>query len=154
DAHAAGDHDPRVDAAQVELAARGRVHEPQRVASEALRELGAAGVRFGRDLDDRGAERKPRAGRQVLTAEVEIDVELVAGESPTVTTGDQVGGPGVHQGELPVRLGAPVARAATPAHAPVVTDQAFDEVELRSVDHFARSGVGAADDELDSAFVA
>src|SRR5687768_7474069 len=49
----AGSDDPGVEAPEAELATERRVHEPHRVTTEALHELGAPGVGLGRDLDDR-----------------------------------------------------------------------------------------------------
>jgi hypothetical protein len=49
-------------------------------------------VRFLGDLDDdRRPEAHPRARRQVVLGDVEVDVELVAGERPTgtVVAGDE-----------------------------------------------------------------
>src|SRR4029077_18260173 len=70
----AGNHDLGVDAAQVELAADGRVHELQGGACEAGRELLAAAVGLGGHLDDSRAQLEPGAGWQVLAAEVEVEV--------------------------------------------------------------------------------
>ena len=100
---APGRHDAGVDPAQPQLAAGRLVHELERLAAEAGAELRAARVRLLRDLDDGLADREPRPGREVVDAEVEIDVELVAGERPALAApGDEVGGAGVHQRQLGV----------------------------------------------------
>ncbi len=82
---AARRHDAGVDAAQPELAARGLVHELERLGAEAGAELRAPGVRFWRHLDDGVADRELRSGWKVVDAEVEVDVELVAGERPAIS---------------------------------------------------------------------
>src|SRR5712691_5439864 len=73
------DDDPGVHAAQPQLAADPGVDEPPRVAAESGGELGAAQVWLVSNLDDRRAQGKPGAGRQVSRAEVEIGVELITG---------------------------------------------------------------------------
>ena len=55
------------------------------------------GVRLVGDLDDRRPERQARARREVGLAQVEVEVELVAGQRPAVTVGragQQGGSPG------------------------------------------------------------
>ena len=99
-AHADGSalRDPGVHAPQTQPAALGAVHEPQRVRSESSRELGAAGVGLLRHLDLGVADDEPRAGRQVFDADVEVRVDLIAGERPSRdVTGDRIRRPGVHQ---------------------------------------------------------
>ena len=78
----AGDDHLGVDAAEVQALAGVGVDEAHGVEAEALGELGAAAVRDGGDLDDGLADAQPGAGRQLVGAEVEVDVELVAGERP------------------------------------------------------------------------
>ena len=71
-----------VDAAEVERSAFGGVHPAGGVVAEAGGELGAAGVRARGDLEEGVADRERVPGREVREAEVEVDVELVAGERP------------------------------------------------------------------------
>src|SRR5689334_25160588 len=78
----AGSHDPRVEAAQPQLAAAVGVDEVERLLAEASEELLAPGVRLGGHLDDGvGADAQPRAGGQVGVRQVEVDVQLVARKS-------------------------------------------------------------------------
>jgi len=62
-------------------------------------------MRLVGDLDDRRAQGKPGAGRRVSRAKVQIDVELIAGQhAPVKVPGDEQGRPGIHQGQLLVRV--------------------------------------------------
>src|SRR5207237_7817127 len=99
------------------------VDELQRFLAEAGGELGAAGVRRLRDLDDGRADLQAGARWEVRVAQVEVDEELVACERPPLRApGDESGSPGVHQRQLPVRLGA-LAGALAPSNGPRVADQ-------------------------------
>src|SRR5438105_3645911 len=113
DANVARHNDLGVGAAQPQLAADRRVDEPQGVVPESRRELLAAEVRLGGDLDDRGAQLDTRSRWQVGLAQVEVDVELIAGELPPVRLhGYQRSGSRVHQVELHVRMRGPVGSPA------------------------------------------
>src|SRR5262249_30524450 len=81
----AGAYDARVDAANVEGVPGRRVHEAQRVEAEARRELLAAAVRQPGHLDHRGTDLEQGAGRKVVTAEIEVHIELITGERPPLT---------------------------------------------------------------------
>src|SRR5438128_1575425 len=81
-AEASGLDDRGVDAAEAEGPAVRRVDEPERPGAEAPAELRTPGVRLVGHLDDGGAESEPRARRQVVGAQVEVDVELIACERP------------------------------------------------------------------------
>src|SRR4029077_7995689 len=83
DANSPALNDPRVDPAKVHGDAFRRVGEHARCLAKPRREFLAAEMRLIADLDHGGTDRQLRPGRDVLGAEVEIDVELVAGESPT-----------------------------------------------------------------------
>ena len=80
----AGYDDPGVEAAQAELAAGFVVDPVERIEPEPPRELGAAGMRLIGDLDRRRPEHQLGAGREVVLRQVEVDVQLIAGECPAV----------------------------------------------------------------------
>ena len=81
------------------------VHEPQGVAAESGCELGAAPVWFGRDLHDGIAESQLGAGGQRLVTDVQVRVDLIAGERPAFDRSDDDGGrTRAHDGELSIRV--------------------------------------------------
>ena len=138
--------------AQAELAARGLVHELERLGAEAGAELRAPGVRLGRHLDDGVADGELRACGQVLDAEIEVDVELVARERPAVpASGDHRGCARVHQRQLRVRVRRAVRHRLAAAGEPRVPDEADLEIERALVEHLALVLGGSADDQLDRA---
>jgi hypothetical protein len=86
-----------------------RVDEAGRLEPEPFGELAAAVVRHRGNLEDRQGDREACAGRQVVGAEVEIDVEVVAGERPAgLVLRDQRDRAGIHQRDLDVRMRAAV----------------------------------------------
>ena len=77
---------------------------------------------FGGDLEDGVADAEPAAGREVLLAEVEVDVELIARPRPVGVlgaVGEQGRRAGVHDRDLRLR----VCRASAALVGPVVADQ-------------------------------
>jgi len=143
--HAGLDH-RGVDAAQVQGVALLGVDEPQCLEPEPGHELLAPPVREVADLDHRRADRQPGAGRQVLAADVEVDVELVAGERPAVAgAGHQRCGPRVHDRDLASWITGPVE--------PAVADQAGVGVDLGLGEHLPLPLGWAADDQLEGALV-
>ena len=98
------------------------VHPRERVEPEALAERLATGVRGRADLEQRLAQPEPRPHRQRFLGEVEIDLEVVAGQVERAA--DQLGHPDVHQRDL----GVEVALAPRPA----VADEAVLDRHLRS----------------------
>ena len=100
------------------------------------RELVAARVRLLRHLEHRLADREPRPGGEVVDAEVEVDVELVAGERPALPVAcDRLDGADAHHRHLRERVRAAVRPAATAASDPVVADEPLHEVERRLLEH-------------------
>ena len=83
------------------------VHEPVCVVAEARAELDAAVVGRGRHLDHGRPQREPGAGGEVRLRDVEVDVELVAGERPAVPVAgrDEVDRARVGDGQLRLRVG-------------------------------------------------
>jgi hypothetical protein len=99
-------------------------------------------------LENGGGDREARPRRQVLRAQVEVDVELVACERPALAlAGDERRGARVHQRHLGLRV-----RAAS-APAPAVADEADVDVELALLQHLALVGRGPAHDQLEHALV-
>ena len=127
------------------------VDEAQRLLAEAGGELGAAGVRLLGDLDDGVADGEARAGRQVVGAEVEVDVQLVAGEGAdvVVVTADEPGQAGVDDVELHVGVGAAVLGAAAAANVPGVADDTVGGRQLGLVEHLAAVDHRPADDQFE-----
>ena len=96
----AGLDDLGVDAAEMEGLADRRVHEAERLDAEALAELGAPGVRLVGYLEDGRADGEPCPGQQVVGAQVEVDVELIAGKRPTCPlVGEQGDDACIHHGQ-------------------------------------------------------
>ena len=138
-----------------QLPADAEVHEAQGGRAEAGGELRTARVRLVGDLDDGAADRQAGPGREVLFAEVEIDVELVAGEGAVVlgAAGDQSREPGVDDVQLHVRVRRAVAGPPAPAPNPGVADNAFGQRQLRDLEDLALVDRRAADDEVELAVV-
>src|SRR5689334_17416497 len=135
--YAATDH-AGVDAAQAQGAAGWRVHELHRVHTEALDELSAPGVRLGGDLQDRRPDLEPRAGRNVVATQVQIEKQLVPRERPSRRVlRDQRNRTRTHDVDLRLRVGHSVRPVAVVPRLPRVADQADDDVELALVDDFA-----------------
>ena len=128
-----GVDDLGVEAAEAQLLADADVDEAQRLLAEAGGELGAAGVRLVGDLDHGVADGEAGASRQVVGADVEVDVELVAGQGPdvVVVTADEPGQPGVDDVELHVGMGAAVVGAPAAPHVPGVADDALGRSTAR-----------------------
>src|SRR5215203_4232527 len=74
--------DSRVDAAKMKLSSQRRINELQGIRPEPLDELLAAGMGLVRHLDDRGPQCQPGPWRQVGSAQVQVDEELVACKLP------------------------------------------------------------------------
>ena len=105
------------------------------------------GVGHVGDFDDGVADGQARPDGQVLDAEIEVDVELVARERPALPIArDQLGEAGVHHRQLGV-----VGRRA--AQVPAVADEPDDGVEVALVEHLAQVDRRATDDQLDRAAV-
>ena len=99
-------HDLRVDAAQVQAPAFLRVDEFGRVDAEPLRKLSTPCVRLRRHLDNRRSERQPRAGGKILVGEIEIDIQLIAGERPSIVRlRDERNRPRIHDVDLHLGIG-------------------------------------------------
>src|SRR5438309_8381671 len=126
----ARDDDPGVGAAQAQLAADWRAGEGERVLAEPRHELLAARMGLRRELDHRRPQLDAGPGRQVVEADVQVEVELVARLLPAIRrNGEERRGPGVHDGELGLRVRRAIGRAAAPALPPGVAHEALCEVE-------------------------
>jgi hypothetical protein len=140
----ASPHNPGVDAAQVKGMTRPGVHEPQRIEPVSRRELFASAVRRAADLEDCRSELDPRPGRHVFGAQIEIEVELVAGEWPPVTRSrQQRDDSSIHHGDLSPHI--------TVTSQPAVADDALRGVQLCLAKRLALVLSRAADDEFDCA---
>src|SRR6266545_3418100 len=137
-----------IDAAQVERDALWRVDELPRLCAVAFGELPAAEVREIGHFDNRGADLHSGSGWEVLGAQIEVDVELIAGERPAlVVARDQRRGAGVHERQLRFRIGPLAARA------PRVADQSALDVQLGLPERFAFADRGSPRDQLDRSVV-
>ena len=102
-------HDFGIKAPQSKLFAGRRIDELQRLYAIPRFKLMAPRMRLSGDLNDRIAESEPGAGRQIVQAQVEIDVQLIAGQRPTVfLLGNQSNGSCVHERQLRVGVGRPI----------------------------------------------
>ena len=100
------------------------------------------------------ADRQPGPGRQVGLRQVEVDVQLVAGERhPLRPVGHELGGPGVHDVELHLGVGGAVRRALAAPLEPPVADEADLEVQLPLGSAPRARRPGAAYDEGEGALV-
>jgi len=107
------------------------------------------------DLDDGAPERQARARREVALAQVQVEVELVAGQGPAVAgrAGQQLGDAGVDDVELHVRVRRAVGRPVAAPGTPRVTEQAILQVQRSLVEQLALVHGRPADDELDPTLV-
>lgn len=150
----AGNDDLGVQATQPQLAANPGIDEPQGVIAEAGGELGAAKVRLAGDLDDGRSQGQAGAGRQVGDAEVEVSVELVTGQlTPVLVPGDEQRGPGVHHGELHIRMRRAIRRARAATKTPGVANEPGLRVECGFGEYFPLVHGRAAHDQLDRAAI-
>jgi cation diffusion facilitator family transporter len=153
-ADGSGHDDPGVQAAEPQSAAHGRVDKAQGVEAEPGGELGAAPVRLVGNLDNRRAQGQPGAGLQVSGAEIEVDVELIAGQlAPGRVLGDEQGGAGVHDVQLHARMRRPIRGAAAGSLRPAVADEASLRVEGAFGEYLTLVDGGPAHDQLDRAAV-
>src|SRR6266536_266211 len=94
------------------------------------------------------------ARREVVKAEVEVDVELITGQGhPVSPTGDELRDPGVHNRHLPLRVSRSVRRARAAAGEPVVPGKPGGLVEHGLARQIPLAHRGAANDQNESAAV-
>ena len=93
------------------------------------------------------------AGGQVLRAQVEVHVQLIAGERPPLgVLRDQGGRSRIHDIELHLRMRTPVGAARAAASAPRVARQPFGHVELPFLQHLSSVDGGASHDQRQHPF--
>ena len=125
------------------------IHEARGVDAVACRELVAALVRHRGDLEQRGADREPGPGRQILVAEIQIDDQIVPGERPArLLLGDQRDRARVHDGHLHVGMRPAVGQRHPAALGPVVAVHAAFRAELALRQGDAPVGLGPDHDRL------
>jgi hypothetical protein len=112
-------------------------------------------VRLGRHLDHGLADLELRAWREVLVADVEVEVELVTGEAPTVGVpgGGEKRGARVHDVQLHLGVGTAVRGPLAGPVLPGVAHEPLDEVEVALLEHLALADSRAAHDELEGALL-
>src|SRR5262249_38730645 len=121
-------------------------HHPQRVHAEPGRELLATAVWLRADLEHRRTDLEPRAGLQVLGADVEVDVDLVTGERPPVPRlGDERDRPRVHHRDLGFDAAAPLE--------PRIADETLGGVDSPFLEDLPFVLRRTPDDHLDLAIV-
>jgi len=102
------------------------------------------------ELDHRRTDLNPAARRQVRAAEVEIHVQLVAGQGPALAlTRDGGSRPRVHQRQLGVRIWPAVGSPAAATREPGVALEAFVCIEASLGQNLALVHVRPAGDQLD-----
>src|SRR5688572_23431131 len=107
-----------------------------------------------RDLDDGRADREARAGRKIRRADIEIDVELIARQSPPrLLAGNHRNHARVHHVDLHVRMGQPVWRSPAVADVPRVANETSSSVELTSIEDVTSPDGWPANDQFERAFV-
>ena len=100
------------------------------------------------------AHREHAARREVVHAEVEVDVELITGQRhPLGPARDQLSQPRVHHRDLPVRVSRSISRAGAAAGEPVVPVQPVRRVQHRLGRQIPLAGRGTADDQHDQAAI-
>ena len=109
--------------------------------------------RWGRSVTSTTAEPIARRvpGGTLSHAQVEVDVELVAGERPALAAlRHERDGADVGERELRLRIRRTVFGAARASCPPRVADETFGGVERSLVEELALAHVGPTDDELDA----
>ena len=155
DAEDAAAQDTRVDAAQSQRTALRRGRQAQRIDAEPRRELRAAGMRRRRHLERRLPEVEHGARGEVVDAEVEIDVDLVAGERHALRRRrHQQRGARVHHRHLRLGIGRSGGPAPAAALTPVVADEALLDVDHHLCRDLPLLHCRAHDQQLDRALVA
>src|SRR5262249_6793491 len=96
-------------------------------------------------------ELQPGPGREVVVGQVDVDVELVAGDGPPrlVGTGEQCDGAAVHHGQLTTGLRRAVGGVPAAPSSPAVTDEAVVDSQFGDVEYFAHLWTGPAHDQLE-----
>jgi len=121
----------RIEAAQVELFADGRIHELHRVQSESRDKLLTAEMRRRGHFYYSRAQRQASSSGRVLFAEVHVDIKLIAGQLPTILVlGHQGRDARIHDVQLHQRIWRSVRRSLAAPPFPTITDQTFVQVKL------------------------
>src|SRR5690606_6767480 len=142
--------DAGVNAAEIEGPAGGRVDEFHRVDAEPFDEFAASSVRLRGDLDDGRAGGQPGAGRQIVSAQIQVGVELIPRQSPAGgVLSDKGRRPGVHQRQLGVGVRRGFVRGlAVDTGSPAVTDEALGGIEPRLFEDVAFADLRPPHDQL------
>ena len=147
-------HHPCVHPAQPQLAAEPRVDKAHRFSPEALDELRAAQMRDLADLQHSLAYREQAACREVIEAEIQVEIELVTGQRhPVGPARDQLRHPCVHHRHLPLRVSRAIGRARAAAGEPVVPVQPGELIECRLGRLISLAHRWAADDQDEQATI-
>lgn len=133
----------------------GRIDPGQGGISKSRREFSAAIMRLGGDLNDRRSDVKTVPGPEVVLAEVEIDVKLIAGKGPAfLRTGDEIGGPRVHQGELRIEFRRSRSWRDGKMVDPTIPFRARGQIEVTPLQCLSLFRLGTHDDRLKPALLA
>ena len=107
-----------------------------------------------RDFNDSRAESEPSSRREIGAAQIQVNVELVAGKLPSVfTVSDEGGRAGVHDIELHLRVRGPIRRHRASASLPVVAHNSMIDIQLGFNRRLAFSGTWTSHDEFHNAVV-
>jgi hypothetical protein len=106
------------------------------------------------DFQHRGTDCDSRSGGKVFLAEVHVDEELIAGETPTIfVLRDKIRNPRVHDVDLHLRVWTTVGGFGTSASAPTIADQSSHRIEFRFFENLALVDSRPPHDQLDHAIV-
>src|SRR5260370_35333955 len=111
-------------------------------------------MRLWADFNHGRCERESRPRRQVLFAQIQIEIELTSRQLPAVfVLGHQRSDAGIHDVELHVRMCRSVRRERAAAGDPAVAHQAHFQIKLACVKNFSFVARWPAHNQLEVAFI-
>jgi hypothetical protein len=127
-----------IDPAQIQGSADFRVDKQHRVQPKAFDKFLTPSVRLGRDFNNSLALFQPSSRRQVLAAQIQVNIQLIPGQRPTITgLSDPFDGSGIHDIQLHVGVRAAIIRERTALGFPIVADQAIGQIQFAHVQYLA-----------------
>ncbi len=93
---------------------------------------------------------KKSARNAVVTAQIEVDVDLIPTEWPALSVpGDQSSRSGIHQSDLHAGMGGAVGSARRRPRRPVITDKTQFKIEFDLIEYHSLPVSRSADNQLD-----